>query len=72
MLVSILNYQITRFDSLLENAPTRDPDEPEKDFGLLRIEDEIRKLRLTPAEKEQCISDWTVGFSTFHVYIKVI
>lgn len=54
----IVKDMVTRFDELLQNAPTRDPDEPEKDFGLLRIEDEINKLKLTPSEKEQCITDW--------------
>jgi hypothetical protein len=42
-------------------SETRDPDEPEKDFGFLRIEDEINKLKLTPSEKEQCITDWEVS-----------
>ena len=54
-------FQVTRFDEFLQNAPTRDPDEPEKDFGFLRIEDEINKLKLTPSEKEQCITDWEVS-----------
>lgn len=49
---------VTRFDELLQKALTRDSEEPEKDFGLLRIEDEIHKLKLTQTEKEHCIKDW--------------
>lgn len=56
----MLLLQVSRFEVLLENAPTRDPEEPEIDLGLLRIEDEIRKLKLTPTEKEQCLKKWQV------------
>ena len=49
------------FGDFLEWAPTRDPDAPEIDFYSLTLADEIKKLRLTPSEKDKCLAQYKVG-----------
>ena len=48
------------YTEYLSEAPTRDPDTPEKPQGERTVDDEIMKLRLTPEEKESCLSKYQV------------
>lgn len=49
---------LKRYSEYLSEAPTRDPDTPEKEQGDRTMDDEIMKLRLTPQEKEDCLASF--------------
>ncbi|KAL3866561.1 hypothetical protein ACJMK2_043850 [Sinanodonta woodiana] len=58
----IYDEALERFKSCLENAQTRDADEPEKEMGIRTIDDEIHKLKPTPAQKSECLQRLQLSF----------
>jgi len=56
-----LVFQVRCYSEYLEDAPTRDPDTPEKDMGEKSLDDEMLKLRLTPDEKAKCLAKFYVS-----------
>ncbi|XP_064609642.1 small ribosomal subunit protein mS27-like [Liolophura sinensis] len=56
----VAKESMTLFESCLVNAPTRDPDAPEKELGFRAIADEIELMKCTPEEKESYLDQFKV------------
>ncbi|XP_060074416.1 small ribosomal subunit protein mS27-like [Ylistrum balloti] len=49
----VMKETIEKLRELLDEAATRDPDVPEKDYSALTLQDDILKHNLTPEEKDK-------------------
>ncbi|XP_021375617.1 28S ribosomal protein S27, mitochondrial-like isoform X2 [Mizuhopecten yessoensis] len=50
----VMEEAMNKLKELLDEAPTRDPDAPEKEYTRRTLKDSILKGNLTPEEKENC------------------